>query len=84
MPVFYTLPDFPLTDNEETQDMGCNTTEDSSLSDYEENISTSRPFTQVELNLLRDLNLSKHASELLASRLKEKNGLKPEAKISDF
>ncbi|KAI5696331.1 hypothetical protein M8J76_008968 [Diaphorina citri] len=40
----------------------------------EENTSSPQQFNQLELNdLIRDLNLSKLASELLASRLKEKN-----------
>ena len=81
----YTVSDLPLSDIEETQDAGCNTTGDSSFSEYEENISTPQQFNQAELNdLVRDLNLSKQASEILASRLQEKNYLKSEAKITAF
>ena len=42
-------------------------------------------FSQNELNdLARDLNLSKESSELLASRLKEKNLLQPGTFITDY
>ncbi|CAH1113490.1 unnamed protein product [Psylliodes chrysocephalus] len=42
-------------------------------------------FSQNELDdLVRDLNLSKQASELLASRLKEKNLLSSDTKISFY
>jgi len=81
----YTIPDVPLTDIEETQDLEYNTTGNSSFSEYEENTSTPQQFTQAELNeLVLDLNLSKQASELLASRLKEKNCLKLGTKIAVF
>ena len=54
-------------------------------SDYEENMSTPQQFSQEELNdLIRDLKLSKLASELLASRLKEKKCLQAGPKISAF
>ena len=40
-------------------------------------------FTQGELNdLIRDLNFSKESSEILASRLKEKNCLLPQTRIT--
>ena len=42
-------------------------------------------FTHVELNdLLRDLNLPKDSSEVLGSRLKEKNLLAPDTSFSWF
>ena len=42
-------------------------------------------FNQSELNdLVRDLNLSKHASELLASRLQEKNLLQPGSSVTFY
>ena len=45
----------------------------------------SQPFSQCELNdLVRDLSLSKTSSELLASRLKEKNLLGEDARITFF
>lgn len=44
-----------------------------------------QPFSQCELNdLVRDLSLSKTSSELLASRLKEKNLLGEDARITYF
>ncbi|CAG9787072.1 unnamed protein product [Diatraea saccharalis] len=44
-----------------------------------------QPFNQSELNdLIRDLNLSKESSEILASRLKEKNLLTPDTKITFY
>jgi len=73
----YTIPEVPLSNIEETQYLEYNTTGNSSFSKYEENTSTPQQFTQAELNdLVRDLNLSKQAFELLASRLKERNCLK--------
>jgi len=81
----YTLPDVPLPDIEETQYLVCKKTGDSNFNEYEGNISTPQQFTQAELNnLVRDLNLSKRASERLAFRLNEKNYLKSEAKITAF
>lgn len=53
-------------------------------SDFQSN-SHSESFDQKELSdLIRDLNLSKESSELLASRLKEKNALKPGTKITIY
>jgi len=47
--------------------------------------SHSERFDQNELSgLIRDLNLPKYSSELLASRLKEKNVLKPGMKITFY
>jgi hypothetical protein len=47
--------------------------------------SNSERFDQSELSdLIRDLNLSKDSSELLASRLKEKNVLQPGTKITFY
>ncbi|XP_061471112.1 uncharacterized protein LOC133379577 [Rhineura floridana] len=54
-------------------------------SGYEESFSTPEQFSQKEPNnLIRDLSLSKQASELLASRLMEKNCLQPEANITAY
>ncbi|KAF2883477.1 hypothetical protein ILUMI_22694, partial [Ignelater luminosus] len=48
-------------------------------SEYAGETSAPQLFSQNELSdLIRDLNLSKQASKLLASRLKEKNLLRPE------
>jgi len=51
---------------------------------YKEEV-ISQQFSQIKLNdLVRDLNLSKELSELLASRLTEKNLLQQDVKISYF
>ena len=48
-------------------------------------LSQPEQFIQPELNdLVRDLGLSKNQSELLASRLKDKNMLKLEARVTYF
>ena len=57
-------------------------TSGSSCDEYAES-SSSNPFSQGELSdLIGDLNLSKQASELLASRLKEKSCVDPNVKIT--
>jgi hypothetical protein len=80
IPSFSSLRD--LSDEEEET----TNVDDASGSEYEASSSdSSRLFSQCELNdLVRDLNLSKEASELLASRLKEKNCLKSEVKITAY
>ncbi|XP_061480792.1 uncharacterized protein LOC133383677 [Rhineura floridana] len=84
IPVFTSLPDLPLSDVEEMLDAECSTG-GSPGSGYEESFSTPEQFSQKELNdLIRDLSLSKQASELLASRLMEKNCLQPEANITAY
>ncbi|XP_061443081.1 uncharacterized protein LOC133365351 isoform X1 [Rhineura floridana] len=84
IPVFTSLPDLPLSDVEEMLDVECSTG-GSPGSGYEESFSTPEQFSQKELNdLIRDLSLSKQASELLASRLMEKNCLQPEANITAY
>jgi len=66
-----------------TTALECDETSGSSCSEYEERSSSPKQLTQQESNdLIRDLNLSKQGSELLASRLKEKNCLQPDAKIT--
>jgi hypothetical protein len=56
----------------------------SSDSDFQTTPRSER-FDQNELSdLIRDLNLSKDSSELLVSRLKEKNVLQPGAKITFY
>ena len=58
---------------------------DRSDSDFAGPSSTAQKFNQPELNdLIRDLNLSKESSELLASRLKEKNLLDSETKVTFY
>ena len=58
---------------------------DNSENEHEGCTTTPQLFSQDELNdLVRDLNLSKQASELLAFRLKEKNCLKDNVKIAHY
>ena len=63
------------------------TDEDSELDFQPSSSFSERPllFNQSELNdLVRDLNFSKHASELLASRLQEKNLLQPGSSVTFY
>jgi len=83
--VFEGLPEFELPGSEEDQASVLST--DSS----EDTVSDAgfpplpQLFSQGELNdLARDLNLSKESSELLASRLKEKNLLQPGTLITFY
>uniref|UniRef100_A0A6P7GL81 Uncharacterized protein LOC114333513 n=1 Tax=Diabrotica virgifera virgifera TaxID=50390 RepID=A0A6P7GL81_DIAVI len=81
LPVFN---EFPYLEEEE---YGYGADEsDSNDEDFEiEDDSVRKGFEQQELNdLVRDLELSKKASELLASRLNEKNLLEKGAKVSYF
>ena len=56
---------------------------DSGRSVYKENFTIPEQFSQEELSdLIRDHNLSKNASEILASRLKDKNNLIAEKKVT--
>jgi len=71
VPFLTSQPELPLSHFEILENLHCTT-----HSEDEENLPKPQRFTQEELNdLVRDLNLSKAASELLASRLKEKNCL---------
>ena len=71
VPVFSSLPDVPTSDADDALEMECGANSDS---EYEGSSLTPQQFSQNKLNdLVRDLSLSKQASELLASRLKEKN-----------
>ena len=82
VPVFKELP---LLEN--VKDMTGDIVEHDSDVEFEERGSTTRPhcFNQVKLNdLVRDLNLSKEASELLALRLNEKNLLQHGTKVTFY
>ncbi|XP_073532722.1 uncharacterized protein [Phyllobates terribilis] len=84
VPVFTMLPDLPPPDDDEMQGMELSISSGSEP-EYEGSFRTPTQFTQGELNdLIRDLNLSKSASELLASRLSEKNCLTPGTKITSY
>ena len=81
VPVFESLPLLEGSDSEEPHAMKCIETNGSSCDEYAES-SSSNSFSQGELSdLIRDLNLSKQASELLASRLKEKSCVDSSVKI---
>ena len=73
VPVFTSLPQLHDSDSKKPHELECNETSGGSCRECEERSSSPKQFTQQELNdLIRDLNLSKQGSELLASRLKEK------------
>nr|XP_047125236.1 uncharacterized protein LOC124807409 [Hydra vulgaris] len=81
--VFTTPPDLTVSDEEDMQNLVCEHAD--SGSEYEDSTSKQQQFSQEEINdLVRDLSLSKQNSELLASRLSEKNSLKAECKITFF
>ena len=85
VPVFTLLPQLHDSDSEEPHALECSETSKGSCSEYEESCSSPKQFIQQELNdLIRDLNLSKQGSELLASRPKEKNCLQPDVKITFY
>ena len=74
VPEFTHLPDLEINESmmdcPESETTSC----DSSASEYEGASYTQKQFNQMELNdLVRDLALSKEQSEVLASRLNEKN-----------
>lgn len=79
VPVFAQLPSLEDLDPDEELS-------DNNDADFEiEDDAARKGFDQNELNdLARDLGLSKKASELLASRLNEKNLLEKGAKVSNF
>lgn len=81
VPVFKEVPSFEIQEYECGEDRSDINDEDFEI----ENNSVRKGFDQHELNdLARDLGLSKKASELLASRLNEKNLLEKGAKVSYF
>ena len=73
VPIFTTLPDVEKEQDIPLPDHTARCSDDS-CNDYEEPPYGPQKFTQSELNdLVRDLCLSKDQSEILASRLQEKN-----------
>ncbi|KAJ4430446.1 hypothetical protein ANN_22662 [Periplaneta americana] len=79
--VFTTLPELSSSDVEQLHDVESNIHD----SEYEANISTPQQFSEEQLSyLIRDFSLSKQASELLASRIKEINCLKQETNITAY
>ena len=86
VPIFQSLPDLPEDDvDPELAPCPGLMDKDDDFIDYEDDTNEPKLFDQAELSdLIRDLNLSKDESELLASRLKEKNLLKPGTKITYY
>ena len=85
MLVFTSLPQLHDSGSEESHAPECSEASEGSCCEYKESSSSPKQFIQQELNdLIRDLNLSNQGSELLASRLKEKNCLQPNAKITFY
>ena len=85
VPAFTSLPQLHDSDSEEPHALECSETSEGSCSEYEKSSSSSKQFTQQESNdSIRDLDLSNQESELLASRLKEKSCLQPNAKITFY
>ncbi|KAK3774889.1 hypothetical protein RRG08_007248 [Elysia crispata] len=85
-PVFTELASLESDDEgSNVHDVAQQSSERNSDSDFELLSTELQTFSQAELNdLVRDLGLSKKLSELLASRLKEKNLLKAETKVTFF
>lgn len=83
IPTFHQLPE--LSDDELNLSSGSTDIDHAGDSDYAGCSSTSAHFNQNELNdLVRDLYLSKENSELLASRLREKNLLEFGTKVTFY
>lgn len=81
VPVFQELPSLEIQEYESSEDRRDSTDEEFKVS----NDSVRKGFNQHELNdLVRDLGLSKKASELLASRLHEKNLLEKGVKVTYY
>ena len=77
------LPDLPMDCDDFDEKLGSSSDDNASV--FEGTSSIPEQFKQEELSdLIRDLNLSKEASEILASRLKDKNCLKMEASITFY
>ena len=87
VPVFKNLPDIDMVDNgdDDTPKGESSGDWDCKYEDYVMEPESPQLFSQSELNnLVRYLSLSKQSSELLASRLKEKNPLLPGTRISFY
>jgi hypothetical protein len=85
IPLFNSLPELLEDENEPSLSEGSDSLGRGNDSDFEADLGNPRRFNQAELNdLCRDLNLSKESSELLASRLNEKNLLNPGTNITFY
>lgn len=84
IPAFSCLPELSENESHMSVDTQANRSDESD-SDFVGPSTAAQNFNQHELNdLIRDLNLSKESSELLASRLKEKNLLESGTKITFY
>ena len=78
VPVFKGLPQLESTISSEDDPSLTDTETTIANNDFPPSLLPPQLFSQEELNdFARDLNLSKESSQLLASKLKEKNLLKP-------
>ncbi|KAK4883549.1 hypothetical protein RN001_006868 [Aquatica leii] len=85
IPSFSSLPSLTEDDAELPTFDEIQCMESENDSDFEANLSSPQRFNQQKLNdLIRDLNLSNESSELLASRLNEKNLLQPDTNITFY
>ena len=74
-----------FSDSEQSEPEGASSSKHDESFEMEASKSEPSLFTQTELNdLVRDLNLTKHQSEVLASRLQEKNMLHKDVRVSKF
>jgi len=79
------IPVSAFTEIPNSDDEATNSHEVGDTEDENEAQDCPQPFSQCELNdLVRNLSLTKNSSELLASRLKEKNVLGDDAPINFF
>ena len=85
IPVYDHLTELTESSDESTSTAVVDAVSCSSGSEFEGAVVTPQPFNQFELNdLIRDLNLSKETSEVLASRLNEKKLLQPGNNITFY
>ena len=85
IPVFEGLPELNLLSDVENDASSSDSTPSLDKDSFHPAVLPRLLFSQGELNdLVRDLSLSKESSELLASRLKEKNMLEPGTQITFY
>lgn len=72
--------------DQDLEEKSYSSSDESGTADFNPGVSSEpQPFNQEDLSaLVRDLGLSKKASEILASRLKQRNLLTPETRISYY
>lgn len=75
----------PTQNDHDFEETRSSLSDESGTSDFNPISSEPQPFNQEDLSaLVRDLGLSKKASEILASRLKQRNLVTPETRISYY